>query len=247
MITMNSDLVRHRVELKYRASSAAAEALVASLESAGPEFRRQTSWITTIYLDLPDRRLLRAARPGSRTAVKLRLRTYFDAGGEECSPLVWMELKEREGDGSRKWRFPLPAGRVPEFLQGTLDPSEILDGPHPDPDAVLETVRRIRALAPGPLSPVGAVRYRRFSLQGGDPCARITVDRHIAYHVGAPVTHPTALGAPEVCEDGAVVEVKHAPGPRPPWCDRLLGRRTPVEYSKFGRIARLLSSEAFAR
>jgi hypothetical protein len=140
-----ADLVRDRVELKYRVSTSDAEALLERLPA------RRTSWITTTYLDTADRRLLRAARRDPRACVKVRLRSYHD------SPLVWVELKERRGERTRKERVAASRAGVPDVL---------------------------RRLAPGVEVPVGEVRCRRTSVDSG---VRLTVDQAIVYRVlGAP-------------------------------------------------------------
>jgi len=235
---MQTELVR--VELKYRLSSGSAEALIAGFRAPDRSLEVRSSWVATAYLDLPDRRLLWGARSDPGTAIKLRVREYFDAEGNSRSPIVWIELKECEGNCSRKYRFPLLKTRVPKFLDGTLDTAEILSAGQADEAVVSEAVRRIRNVAVGAVAPVGAVRYRRFSVEGGEPHARLTVDEDISYHAGSGVT----LGPGLLREQGAVAEVKYADGPTPEWCRGLLGSRRPEEYSKFGVLARLILSEA---
>lgn len=213
---MDADLVRRRVETKYRVSATTAEEMIGSLPTEGLE--RRTEWVRTTYLDLPDRRLVRAAVRDPRAAVKVRIREYV---GDET---VWVELKRRDADWSQKRRFRIHRDRIDSFLDGTLQGLESEED--------VETLRRIRAAAPGPLSVVGEVRYLRVSIQGGEPRARVTIDRRVTYGVGGR----------EVLEDGAIVEVKHASDLLPEWCEAVVGRRAPVEYSKFGRICRLLET-----
>jgi SPX domain protein involved in polyphosphate accumulation len=232
---MEHDLVRARVELKYRLSSSAARSLIADLKEAAlpPDVRRQTSWITTVYLDTPDLRLARAGRSHPRTAVKLRLREYFEPDGSGGAGVVWVELKERDGERSRKDRFALEKARVRDFLEGALDEEEILRSRPSDAGEIAGTLRRIRDVWPGVLTPVGSVRYRRFSAQGGSPGARLTVDQEISYAAG-----PSSLR-----EEGAVAEVKYPAGPTPGWCAALLGRRPACEYSKFAIVSGLALAE----
>lgn len=210
---MEVDLVRRRVETKYRISSSAADAMIEALPVDG--LARRDGWMRTVYLDLPDGRLVRAARRNPRTALKLRLREY---GADDD---VWVELKTRDADWSGKRRFRIRRGRVDDFLNGSLRGLEAEED--------VETLRRIRAAAPGPLSPVGEVRCFRTSVQGGEPRGRLTIDRHIAY----------AAGGRELLEEGAIVEVKHAAEFAPEWCRAAVEGRAPAEYSKFGRVCRL--------
>lgn len=199
---MEVDLVRRRVELKYRVPDTIAAAMADALRAAG--LRRESARLTTTYLDHPDRRLSRAALEDPRRASKIRLRDYGTGDGP-----VWLERKTREGDLVRKLRIPLERGRVPALLEGRLE----VDG--------------LR----GPLVVVGAVRCRRFAVQGGDPVARVTIDRDVVYSAGAP-------------ETAAVVEVKHAGGERPGWCRALFEGRRPEGYSKFAELARRVLAEA---
>lgn len=221
------DLVRLRVEIKHLLPAAAAERARARLLACSPggDVRRQTGWVSTTYLDLPDRRLARTAvdRPGDN--VKLRLREYVDA----ASPFVWVEVKAREGPVTRKSRFPLLRGRLGRLLDGRLTAAELTSAE--EPREAVETLRRIREIARGPLTVVGVVRCLRTSLQAGT--GRVTLDERIAYRAGAAARE----------EASAVLEVKHLAEPMPAWCRGLLGGAEPAEYSKFRTLARLALAE----
>lgn len=217
---MDVDLVARRMERKFRLPDVSVERW--SLRLAAVGLRVELGRVTTVYLDGVDRRLTRAASADPRTCAKLRLRTYQGP----LADVVWAELKERDGDRSRKIRFPLPAARVRAFLGGE-------DAGPPD------LLARMRAAVPGPLRPVGAVRCLRLAVEGGEPRARLTVDLGVTYHPG-----PGLVPGPAVArEEGALVEVKSA-GDVPGWCRALLEGRPPVEASKFGTLARLLATEA---
>ncbi|HYF00239.1 MAG TPA: hypothetical protein VEJ18_15060, partial [Planctomycetota bacterium] len=95
---------------------------------------------------------------------------------------------------------------------------------------------RIRELGRGALTAVGTVRYRRTSVQGGPPEARVTLDEAIAYQAGAS----------QRSEAAAVLEVKHAEESLPAWCRAIAGPAVPAEYSKFRVLALLALAEASA-
>ena len=248
-----TDLVRRRIELKYLLPAADARGLRTVLAAEpGPDFRRIGGWVTTVYFDLPDRRLARAALERPEENLKLRLREYFDDEGAPCSRFVWFEIKERQGSTSRKSRFRLHKRLVGRFLRGEADLTSILtcQNAGSDPSNVCETVQRIHDLAGDTWIPFGAVRYRRSSIEGGTPAGRLTLDDRISYHLGPIPLYDAhgaldrrALGPAAGEEPSGVLEVKHG-GDDPAWCRRLVSGRAPAEYSKFLMLARLSFAEA---
>ena len=251
---MSDDLVKRRVELKHVFPAGEGEELRARMRAIRPAFaaRRVGGWVTTVYFDLPDRRFTRAALERPETNLKIRLREYFNDDDLPCSPFVWLEIKERDGARSIKSRFQLHKRMVGGFLEGELDLAAVLTCQEGAPDLtrVMESVQRLHDLARGTLVPVGAVRYLRCSLQGGDPAARLTLDRSVSYHVGPVALYDAhaaldadALGAPSWRDGAAVVEVKHAGAAPPAWCRAFVGNRPPSEYSKFIHLARLSLAE----
>lgn len=251
---MIDDLVKRRVELKHVFPAGKGEELRARMRALRPAFaaRRVGGWVTTVYFDLPDRRFTRAALECPETNLKIRLREYFSDDDLPCSPFVWLEIKERDGSRSNKSRFQLHKRMVGGFLEGELDLAAVLTCQEGAPDLakVMESVQRLHDLARGTLAPVGAVRYQRCSLQGGDPAARLTLDRGIAYHVG-PVSlydahdalDAASLGAPSWSDGAAVVEVKHGGEAPPAWCRSFVGEQPASDYSKFVQLARLSFAE----
>ena len=251
---MTQDLVRRRTELKYLLPVAQTRELRALLtgEAAEPGLRRIGGWVTTVYFDLPDRRLARAALERPEENLKLRMREYFDDEGATCSRFVWFEIKERQGAASRKSRFRLHKRLVGRFLRGEVDLTTILtcQGDNSDLTAVCATVQRIHELAGETWVPFGAVRYRRCSLEGGSPAGRLTLDDRISYHLGPIALYEShaaldrrAVGAAAGEEACGVLEVKHGGDALPEWCRRLAGGREPVEYSKFLKLSRLSFAE----
>jgi len=252
---MTQDLVRRRIELKYLLPAGSVRELRTRLTSEvpGPQFRRIGGWVTTVYFDLPDRRLSRAALERPDENLKLRLREYFDEEGAPCSPFVWFEIKERMGPISRKNRFRLHKRLVARFLRGEVDLATILtcQDPGQDPKNVYEAVQRIHDLAGDSWTPIGAVRYRRCSIEGGAPAGRLTLDDRISYHLGPlslyesrGVMDRSALGPAAGEEPSGVMEVKHGGETLPAWCKPFVGERTPCEYSKFLLLSRLSFAEA---
>lgn len=254
---MIDDLVRRRTEIKHVFPAGKGEELRTRLRALRPGAgeRRTGGWVSTVYFDLPDRRYSREALARPESNLKIRLREYFTDDPSPCAPFVWLEIKERDGAASRKSRFQIHKRMVGGFLEGELDLAAILtcQDAAADLDRVVEAVQRLHELAVSPLAPVGAVRYRRCSLQGGDPCARLTLDREISFHpapTGLYEAHGAldggALGPPIWVDGAAVVEVKHHGAAPPAWCRAYVGAEPPVEYSKFLLLARLAAAEAQA-
>jgi hypothetical protein len=207
--------------------------------------------VTTVYLDRPDHRLTRQAVALPAAHLKLRLREYLAGTKEPSSRSVWIELKTSEEGFSQKARFLLHKGLVDRFLAGTLDEESILACSETtlDTDPLRETVKLIREVADGPLIPVGAVTYQRFSAEGDRPRARISIDREIRFHLGPfdlydahAALDAAVLGPAAAEEPQAVIEVKR-PGRMPDWCAAIVRGWTPTSYSKFATLASLASME----
>ncbi len=256
---MIDDLVQRRTEIKHVFPAGRGEELRERLRALRPggEERRTAGWVTTVYFDFPDRRLTREALARPETNLKIRLREYFTDDDRPCSPFVWLEIKERDGAASRKSRFQLHKRLVGSFLEAAeLDLAAVLtcqDG-GADLDRAVDAARRLHALArTQPLAALGAVRYRRFSVQGGAPAARLTLDRQISFHAAPPGLYEAhaaldadALGSSAWTDEVAVVEIKHHGATPPAWCRSVLEARPAVEYSKFQLLARLAAAEAHA-
>lgn len=185
------------MELKYLLSPDETDRVVARLRASG--FPATDGLIRTTYLDRPDGRLSRQA--GEPRNVKLRIREYGPA-----PRWLWVDVKERDGQVSSKCRFRLD----PRLLDRFLDGDEVDDS---------QAFRRARQVAGGPLVPVGSVTYRRLAVEGGDPLARVTIDREIVYVVGE---------TPVLEERASILELKYGGGAC--WFQP---EAEPVEYSKF--------------
>jgi hypothetical protein len=252
---MRDDLAQDRVELKYLLLPDEVEDFLLDLRPARADlsFRVEHALVTTVYFDRPEGTLARRALSGRGRAVKIRLREYLPPEGGAGSPLVWIEVKEREGVTSWKTRFPLPKELVAPFFRGHVEAVRIPDGPGAGgaEERGVRGVRRIRALARGgPLVAVGATCYRRLAIEGGHPRARLTVDQEVTFHVGAldlyegrSTLDRAALGPPAVEHAGAVAEIKVRGLLLPDWCDRARRDRRPVEFSKFLTLAALAFSD----
>jgi hypothetical protein len=208
-------------------------------------------FVTTIYFDTASRACFRATRADARQTLKLRAKEYYDVHPSlaevatdarqivKYNPLVWLELKERAGDRTRKRRLGVPKRQLPRLLAGEgLVAAE-------DQAALDHIAAHCRQLAE-PLRADCLVNYRRLAWQDGPGVLRLTLDLGLAFY-RPPADlwqRPFALtrgglGVPCGRLEAAVLEVKYRDA-LPGWLlDRLspLGAR-PSTLGKFERASR---------
>lgn len=213
---MIDEITRIRTEVKFTLDDLGAETLAEEL-AAHLEPVRQ-AWVTTVYLDRPDRGLSKAARSSPNLNVKVRLRDY----GEPDA--LWLELKRRAFAASEKVRIRLPRRALGPFLDGR-------DVEVDDPAGL----RDIRTFLPGLAEPVGAVHFFRRSLESAEPRVRVTIDRDISYHRVSVVGD--TLGLPVARDEGATMEVKYGTA-QPLWLPAVARRLVQATPSKFLNLLR---------
>lgn len=205
-------------------------------------------FITTIYLDTEDRDVYRAAA-GAKRNLKLRAREYYDLQPSltpvvtdlgdlvRYQPVLWLELKGRDGDVTSKTRVVLPKPQVRGFLAGRA--------PEVGGAEAAAVLRACRGFA----SPLGAsclVNYRRLAWESPAQDVRVTLD------VGLSFFRPQAdlwtrqfalvreaLGPAAGGERRGVIEIKTLGGLPPAIAgvlDELDATRT--VYRKFERASR---------
>ena len=154
-------------------------------------------------------------------------------------PVLWLEVKHRDGDRSGKERVGIAKRDVPAFLAG----GRLGAAPKLDDDAGDHGMAAVAALCarfPAPMRADCLVNYRRLAWQADDGSLRITLDVDVAFFAPPPTlwTHDRVLlreelGFAVARETSAVVEVK-AQGAPPAWLEAVLAGATNVPaYSKF--------------
>jgi hypothetical protein len=222
-------------------------------------------YVTTIYFDSDGRDIYRSSI-GSEVSVRLRAREYYDLhpslreGATDArqlvryQPVLWLEVKTRDRDQSRKLRAALPKPDAAAFLSDRRMSDGILavqrqDGG--DPAGVLEVIDARF----GPLGVVRAdclVNYRRLAWQDPSSSLRVTLDVQIAFYA-PPADLWTrdfalvreTLGPPRGVEPSCVVEVKWR-GEPPSGIDEMItaaGGRA-ARYSKFEVASRAVHGDA---
>lgn len=214
-------------------------------------------FVTTIYFDTPSRALFRAASASAESHLKLRAKEYYDLHPDltetatdarqlvRYQPILWLELKHREGEHTGKRRIGIPKRDVPAFFtDATITPEMVKIQEHAygqDARGVLAAVAQLCASCSEPMRADCLVNYRRAAWQDPAGALRVTIDSSLAFFAPPPdlwkrtwaLVRPT-LGAPVGAEPRRVLEVK-SHGDPPAWLTALLGAEEvePLGFSKF--------------
>jgi hypothetical protein len=258
---IDGSLVAERFEAKYLVARADSDALCAQLaarlvthhHSVPPGFRlgaEQRHITTTTYFDTARRDLYRAA-VSSPVHLKVRARQYRDElhGARETISPVFLELKERDGESSRKRRValaPHDADRLFAALaladaraaQLTCEAFATASG-EPTRSALLRDLAQTRSALGAPLRPSCTVRYWRQAFQDDRGTLRVTLDRDVQVFRAPPRAFDAELGAPVFEEPACVLEAKSRSA-LPGWLADLFeqhGARA-AEYSKLVMASR---------
>lgn len=231
-VAPESALTAGRTEHKYVLDRSHAAALRSRLNerlqahhhaSGSPLAAVVHHYATTVYFDTAGRDVFRAA-VGARPHSKLRAREYYDVVPLDelatttrqllrKSPVLWLELKGRNGLWTGKRRLSVERRALRAFLS---NPSRGADGVNEVASAAeLLAIREELARFRSPLAPSCIVNYRRSAWQSSDCGLRVTLDQDLAayavdeplWNSAKPLTRQT-LGAPVARHPQMVVEVK---------------------------------------
>jgi hypothetical protein len=216
---------------------------------------------TTVYFDTPSRHLFNQASLHD-ASVKLRSREYYTLDPSmihvarrpeqlvRFDPVMWFELKHKDGHHVKKHRFAIPKADVPAFLSdGRITPEMIqLQAPRHG-DKARNALLEIADLCQYYGEPFGVdciVNYRRVAWQDDAIALRLTLDRQVTF-LTAPSdlwTRKSALtreslGAPKGVLDCAILEVKSRAS-LPEWLEQTLTEigTTLEDFSKFVAASR---------
>ena len=118
---MDAACIFKRIEKKYLLSEAQQEALFQRIGAhlRPDEFGRST--VLSLYLDTPDRRIIRNSIEAADYKEKLRLRSYGTAGEDST---VFLELKKKYGGVVYKRRAAMTLKEAERYLRMGLKPFE---------------------------------------------------------------------------------------------------------------------------
>ncbi len=152
-------------------------------------------YVTTVYFDTENRDMYRQSL-ADESSTKVRAREYYDDHPDlvelatdpeqliRYNPVVWLEIKHRDRQKTRKRRVGLPKRDIPSFFgRGEITP-EMVDLIERDHGAAAhEVLRELEALFQRfdqPLQAQCLVNYRRAAWQGPTGGLRLTIDDSLA-------------------------------------------------------------------
>ncbi|HEY0705502.1 MAG TPA: VTC domain-containing protein [Polyangia bacterium] len=260
-------MTAERDEVKYLVPARHVKTLAAGLSQCLPQHRftgkganllpNPRHFVTTVYFDTPSRHQYRAACADSEHNLKMRAKEYYDLHPSlaelatdprqivKYQPVLWLELKFREGSKSGKRRIGIPKPEVPAFFQaGSITPEmiELQRATYgADSEAVLREIGGYCARYNEPMQADCLVNYRRIPWQDEAGMLRVTLDLGLEfYRPPADIWQRRyalvreSLGPAAGGSADAVLELK-SHGPLPGWLNDLLRtvETRPARFSKF--------------
>ena len=249
----DAQMTAHREEAKYLVSLEQARVVVRELDRRLDAHRHRGEganrlpqaqhYVTTIYFDTPSRTLFQAASQ-SGSHLKLRAKEYYDLHPDltetatdprqivRFQPILWLEIKSRDGVHSGKRRIGLPKRDVPAFFaRGEVTPEmvQIQEASHgAEARSVLEAVRDLCSSCSEPLRADCLVNYRRKAWQDAAGELRVTLDSGLAYYRPPDdlwdrewALLRSTLGTPVASAEHRVLEIKSR-ADQPAWLKELL-------------------------
>ncbi len=263
----DAHLTAERDEIKYLVAREQAHDLALGLSGRLPHHRftgeganrlpRPRHFVTTIYFDTPSRDQYRAAHSDSQHNLKMRAKEYYDLHPSlaelatdprqivKYKPVLWLELKFKDGTRSGKRRIGIPKAQVPAFFSHGVITSEMVEFQRPfygpESEAVLREIAEYCGRYDEPMQADSLVNYRRIPWQDEKGHLRVTLDVGIEFYVPPPDLWERrqplvreSLGRAVGRLDAAVLEVKsnHA---LPVWLTDLRDQVSAdqIRFSKF--------------
>ena len=266
-VELDARMTADRREAKFLLSVEQARAVVAAVNRRLVVHRHRGDganllpgahhFVTTIYFDTPSRSLFRAASTSADSHLKLRAKEYYDLHPElmetatdprqlvRFQPILWLELKHKEGAHTGKRRIGIPKRDVPAFFANATITSEMVAIQEQtygrDATRVLEAVAELCASCAEPMRADCLVNYRRLAWQDPEGELRVTIDSGLAFFAPPPdlwqrdwaLVRPS-LGGAVGSEARRVLEVK-SHGDPPSWLAELLEAHeiAALPFSKF--------------
>jgi hypothetical protein len=260
-------MTAERDEVKYLIASEKIQPFAIAMAKHLPHHRftgeganrlpRPRHFVTTIYFDTASRLQFRAAKLDAEHNLKMRAKEYYDLHPSlaelatdprqivKYQPVLWLELKLKDGARTAKRRIGIPKKQVPAFFnQGAITPEMIeLQREHygGESENVLREIAEYCARFPEPMQADCLVNYRRLPWQDAEGTLRVTLDVGLEFYTppgdlwqrNHALVRET-LGPPKGRIEVGVLEVKSRGG-QPDWLTELLEdvRATRERWSKF--------------
>lgn len=220
---MDATCVFKRIEKKYLLSEAQQEALFQRIgaQLRPDEYGRST--VLSLYLDTPDRRIIRSSIEAADYKEKLRLRSY---GTAKADSTVFLELKKKFGGVVYKRRAAMTLTEAERYLRMGIKPfeSQIMS----ELDWAMELYGR----------PKGAMLIaceREAWFDEAHPDLRLTFDRNIRCRENELRLDRGSAGTALLPKNTVLLEIKTA-GAMPLWLADALDAEgiLPGSFSKYG-------------
>ena len=220
---MDATCVFKRIEKKYLLSEAQQEALFQRIgaQLRPDEYGRST--VLSLYLDTPDRRIIRSSIEAADYKEKLRLRSY---GTAKADSTVFLELKKKFGGVVYKRRAAMTLTEAERYLRMGIKPfeSQIMS----ELDWAMELYGR----------PKGAMLIaceREAWFDEAHPDLRLTFDRNIRCRENELRLDRGSAGTALLPKNTVLLEIKTA-GAMPLWLAGALDAEgiLPGSFSKYG-------------
>lgn len=217
-------LVFRRTEKKYLLNAEQYRALTALILAELLPDRYAKSTVVSLYLDTPDRRMIRASMAARSYKEKLRLRAYGIPQGDDP---VFLEIKKKYNGTVYKRREEMPLDAAMRYLTDHIPPRDT---------QIMREIDYARRIWQDPV-PAMLIAYERDAYTvRGMPEVRVTFDSHIRYRDEDLLLEHGHGGAPILSEGDVLMEIK-ANGAMPLFLAHALDQLGiyPTSFSKYGR------------
>ncbi len=220
---METTCIFKRIEKKYLLTEAQYEALFQRIGAhlKPDEYGRST--VLSLYLDTPDRRIIRNSIEAVDYKEKLRLRSYGTAGADAT---VFLELKKKFGGVVYKRRAAMSLAEAERYLR---------QGEKPFESQIMSEIDWAMKLYDQPKGAMLIACEREAWFDEAHPDLRLTFDRNIRYRETELRLDRGSAGIGLLPKDTVLLEIKTA-GAMPLWlADALDAEKIlPGSFSKYG-------------
>ena len=220
---MDATCVFKRIEKKYLLSEAQQEALLQRIGAhlKPDEYGRST--VLSLYLDTPDRRIIRTSIEAVDYKEKLRLRSYGTAGADST---VFLELKKKFGGVVYKRRAAMTLAEAERYLRTGIKPFE---------SQIMSELDWAMRLYGRPKGAMLIACEREAWFDEAHPDLRLTFDRNIRCRENELRLDRGSAGTALLPKNTVLLEIKTA-GAMPLWLADALDAEgiLPGSFSKYG-------------
>ena len=220
---MDATCIFKRIEKKYLLSEAQYGTLFQRIGAhlRPDEFGRST--VLSLYLDTPDRRIIRNSIEAADYKEKLRLRSY---GTARADSTVFLELKKKYGGVVYKRRAAMTLREAERYLRMGIKPYE---------SQIMSELDWAMRLYGRPKAAMLIACEREAWFDEAHPDLRLTFDRNIRCRENELRLDRGSAGTPLLPKDTVLLEIKTA-GAMPLWLADALDAESilPGSFSKYG-------------